>query len=91
MVEKADAIWRLCSNYRRLNLEGEIILPPPHIEDLSAQLAGKVVLSKLDLGKGYSTAAVALAVDVQSGAGSGCGLCGETRGQKIPPPPHTHT
>ena len=33
--------------------------PPPHMEDLSAQLAGKKVLSKLDLWKGYYQVPVA--------------------------------
>ena len=33
--------------------------PPPHMEDLSAQLAGKKVFSKLDLRKGYYQVPVA--------------------------------
>ena len=54
MVEKADGTWRPCGDYRRVNLATKPDLyPPPHMEDLSARLAGKVIFSKLDLRKGY--------------------------------------
>ena len=54
MVEKSDGSRRPCSDYRRLNLATKRdMYPPPHMEDLSAPLAGKKVVSKLDLRKGY--------------------------------------
>ena len=60
MVRKADGSWRPCGDYRRLNLATKRdCYPPPHIEDLAAQLKGKVVFTKLDLRKGYHQIPVA--------------------------------
>ena len=60
MVEKSDSSWRPCGDYRRLNLVTKWdMYPLPHMEDLSAQLAGKKVFSKLDLRKGYYQVPVA--------------------------------
>ena len=60
MVEKSNGSWRPCGNYRQLNLVTKRdMYPPPHMEDLSAQLAGKKVFSKLDLRKGYYQVPVA--------------------------------
>ncbi len=60
MVQKADGTWRCCGDYRRLNLVTKPDLyPPPHVEDLSARLAGMTVFSKLDLRKGYHQIPVA--------------------------------
>jgi hypothetical protein len=57
---KADGTWRPCGDYRRLNLVTKPdMYPPPHMEDLSAKLAGKTVFSKLDLRKGYYQVPVA--------------------------------
>ena len=68
MVEKADGSWRPCGDYRLLNLATKPDLyPPPHMEDLSARLAGIKVFSKLDLRKGYHQVPVA-AQDVQKTA-----------------------
>ena len=54
MVEKSNGSWQPCGNYRQLNLvTKQDMYLPPHMEDLSAQLAGKKVFSKLDLRKGY--------------------------------------
>ena len=54
IVEKSDGSWRPYSDYRWLNLVTKWdMYPPPHMEDLSAQLAGKKVFSKVDLRKGY--------------------------------------
>ena len=54
MVEKADGMWRPCSDYRLLNIATKPNLYlPPLMEDLSARLSGKKVFSKLDLRKGY--------------------------------------
>ena len=40
MAEKTDGSWRPCGDYRLLNLATKPDLyPPPHMEDLSAQLA----------------------------------------------------
>ena len=42
MVMKSDGTWRPCGDYRRLNLVTKPDqYPPPHIEDLAAELAGK--------------------------------------------------
>ena len=44
MVEKADSTWRQCGDYRLLNLATKPNLYlPPHMEDLSARLAGMTV------------------------------------------------
>ena len=60
MVEKSDSSWQPCGDYRRLNLVTKRdMYPPPHMEDLSAQLAGKKVFSNLDLRKGYYQVPVA--------------------------------
>ena len=60
MVEKSNGSWRPCGDYWRLNLvTKQDMYPPPHMEDLSAQLAGKKVFSKLDLRKGYYQVPVA--------------------------------
>ena len=68
MVRKADGSWRPCGDYRRLNLATKTDLyPPPHMEDLAAQLAGCTVFSKLDLRKGYYQVPVA-AADVEKTA-----------------------
>ena len=49
MVPKADGTWRPCGDYRRLNLETKPDLyPPPHVEDLTARLAGMKIFRKLD-------------------------------------------
>ena len=54
MVEKSDGSWQPCCDYWRMNLvTKQDMYPLPHMEDLSAQLAGKKVFSKLDLRKGY--------------------------------------
>ena len=54
MVEKADKTWRPCGDFRRLNLVSAADrYPVPNMEDLTAQLAGTHVYSKLDLKKGY--------------------------------------
>ena len=51
--EKADSSWQLFGDYWLLSLATKLDLyPPPHMEDLSAQLAGMKILSKLDLRKG---------------------------------------
>ena len=68
MVAKADGTWRPCGDYRRLNLVTKPDLyPPPHMEDLSARLAGMKIFSKLDLRKGYYQVPVA-AADVKKTA-----------------------
>ena len=60
MVEKADGSWRPCGDYWLINLATKPDLyPPPHMEDLSARLAGMKIFSKLDLRKGYYQVPVA--------------------------------
>ena len=60
MVEKSNGSWQPCGDYRRLNLVTKRdMYPTPHMEDLSAQLAGKKVYSKLDLRKRYYQVPVA--------------------------------
>ena len=54
MVRKSDGTWRLCGDFRRLNLQTRPDLYScPNIADLTARLAGCRVFSKLDLRKGY--------------------------------------
>ncbi|MBM3938326.1 MAG: hypothetical protein FJ333_06695, partial [Sphingomonadales bacterium] len=54
MVKKGDGSWRCCGDFRQLNLQTR---PDrytcPNLADLSADLAGCRVFSKLDLRKGY--------------------------------------
>jgi cytoskeleton-associated protein 5 len=54
MVRKQDGTWHPCGDFWRLNLQTR---PDrytcPNIGDLTAQLAGWTVFSKLDLRKGY--------------------------------------
>ena len=53
MVQKVDGTWRPCGDYCRLNLVTKPDqYPPPHIEVLTARLAGKTIFTKLDLKKG---------------------------------------
>jgi len=60
LVEKSDGTWRPCGDYRRLNLITKPdCYPPPHMEDLTARLAGMTIFSKLDLQKGYHQVPVA--------------------------------
>ena len=60
MVEKSDGTWHPCGDYRLLNLvTKQDMYLPLHMEDLSARLAVKKVLSKLDLSKGYYQVPVA--------------------------------
>jgi len=60
MVRKSDGTWRPCGDYRLLNLATKPDLyPPPHMEDLTAKLAGCTIFSKLDLRKGYYQVPVA--------------------------------
>ena len=47
MVRKSDGSWRPCGDYRLLNLAPKPDLyPPPHMEDLTAKLAGCKIFSK---------------------------------------------
>ena len=52
MVQKADASWRPCGDYRCLNLLTESdCYPLPNMADITNSLAGATVFSKLDLKK----------------------------------------
>lgn len=54
LVQKADGTWRPCSDYRRLNLVTEPDhYPLPNLADLTSNLHGARVFSKVDLLKGY--------------------------------------
>jgi hypothetical protein len=54
MVHKQDGSWRLCNDYRRLNLVMEPdAYPLPNMIDFAGRVAGCTVFSKIDLHKGY--------------------------------------
>lgn len=54
MVKKQDGSWRPCGDYRRLNLVTEPDhYPLPNMVDLTSNLHGATVFTKLDLLKGY--------------------------------------
>ena len=53
-MRKVDGSWRLCGDFRRLNLvtEPDVYLLP-NMLDFAAKAAGCTVFSKIDLRKGY--------------------------------------
>ena len=54
VVPKPNGEWRPCGDFRRLNECTEFDrYPIPRIHDFTANLAGKVIFSKVDLMKGY--------------------------------------
>ncbi|KAL7306193.1 hypothetical protein TKK_0001636 [Trichogramma kaykai] len=55
MVSKKDGTWRICGDYRRLNSVTKFdSYPIPRLLDFTVMLAGKTVLSTLDLKKAFN-------------------------------------
>jgi hypothetical protein len=53
-IHGKEGSWRLCYNFRQLNLVTEPdVHPLPNMLDFAAKAAGCSILSKIDLRKGY--------------------------------------
>ena len=60
MVQKKDRLWRICSDYCRLNaINVPNKFPVPYLHDCSSNLRGKVIFFKLDLHQVYNQIPVA--------------------------------
>ena len=54
VVKKADGVWRLCTDYRKLNSSTESDpFPLPRIDELLDKIAKAKFLTKVDMAKGY--------------------------------------
>ena len=75
MVPKKDGSWRPCGDYRRLNnATTPDRYPLPNMQDLSANMHGCTVFSKIDLVKGYHQVPVHAADVPKTAIITPCGL-----------------